>query len=344
MKRLLIILLLPILIIPVSALDLSAPTAPSSVQSLMPDKTESFSAGFWFILREALESLEPELAEAGRTCVILICCAMLLGLFREMVGMNEQILKLLSAVLIGTLLFGAANSLIRLADNTISQISNYGKLLLPAMTTALAAQGGTSTSVVLSTGTSLFSAVLTAGISRILVPVVYIYLALSVARSALDLPVLRKLPDMVKRMCTWCLTSAISIFTGYMAITGAVAGSADAAAMKVTRAAISGMIPVVGGILSEASEAVLVGAVMVKNAAGVYGMLAIIAIFIGPFLKIGVQYLLLKVTGAVCGVFGGNEVTLVQDFSGALGLLLGMTGACTLLYMISMICFLKGVG
>ena len=96
--------------------------------------------------------------------------------------------------------------------------------------------------------------------------------------------------------------------------------------------------------MSDASEAVLVSAGMVKSAAGVYGLIAIAAIAIGPFLRIGVQYLLLKLTAAVCAVFSGKRISgLVADFSSAMGLLLAMTGAVCLLIMISVVCFMKGV-
>ena len=99
----------------------------------------------------------------------------------------------------------------------------------------------------------------------------------------------------------------------------------------------------VGGILSDASEAVLASAAAVKNAAGIYGLLAIVAMWLGPFLRIGVQYLMLKAAGAVCGVFGvGSFAGVVEDFAAAMGLLLAMTGAVCLMLIISTICFLKG--
>ena len=54
---------------------------------------------------------------------------------------------------------------------------------------------------------------------------------------------------------------------------------------------------------------------------------------------------LLKATAAVCGIFGTKRsVGLVKDYSGAMGLLLAMTGACCFLLLVSLICFLKGVG
>jgi stage III sporulation protein AE len=156
---------------------------------------------------------------------------------------------------------------------------------------------------------------------------------------------LQKLQDFIKWLMIWGLKTILYIFTGYMGITGVVSGTTDAAALKAAKLTISGMVPVVGGILSDASESVLVGAGVMKTAAGMYGTLAMLAICAEPFLKIGVQYLMLKATAALCGIFGSKALSnLVQDFSSALGILLGMTGSACLMLLISTVCFMKGVG
>ena len=136
----------------------------------------------------------------------------------------------------------------------------------------------------------------------------------------------------------------LSLFTGYMAITGVISGTADAAAVKVTKMAISGAVPVVGGMLSNATETVLASAAAVRSTAGVLGLLAILAITAAPFLKLGAQYLLLKLTAALCGVVGSeNHTALTENFAQAMGLLLATTGTCCLIQLISTVCFMKGV-
>ena len=144
---------------------------------------------------------------------------------------------------------------------------------------------------------------------------------------------------------TWGLKITLYLFTGYIGLTGVISGSTDAAALKATKITISSMVPVVGGILADASEAVLVSAELMKNAAGIYGILAIIAIFIAPFFEIGMQYLILKATAAVTKVFGVKYLSdLIGDFSSTMGLLLAMTGAVCLMLLISTICFMRSMG
>ena len=150
--------------------------------------------------------------------------------------------------------------------------------------------------------------------------------------------------NFVKWLMTWSLKILLYIFTGYMGITKVISGSTDAAKLKAAKLTISGMVPVVGGILSDASEAVLVGAGVMKNAVGVYGLLAVAAIWITPFLRIGVQYLLLKLTAGLCQVFEVKKVSgVIQDFSAAMGFLLAMTGTACILLLVSTVCFMKGV-
>ena len=212
------------------------------------------------------------------------------------------------------------------------------------MTAALAAQGGVSTSSVLYLGTTAFISFLSMLVSRMMIPMVYLYLLFSVTHCALGEEFLKKLADTVKSTLIWLLKTLIVVFTTYMGITGVVSGTTDAAALKAAKITISSVVPVIGGILSDASESVLVSMGLVKNAAGVYGILAAAAVFLGPFLRLGVRYLLLKVTGALCSLFAEKQITmLVEQFAGAMGLLLAMVATGCIMVLISTVCFMKGM-
>lgn len=346
MKKCLILLTLVFLLaVPVSAMEFTAPQVPESAETLMPDTVDSFGEGLWELVKSAVPILQPAVAEAAKVCLSLIAVVLLISLVDAMPGESKRTTTLAGAITVGMLLLQNTSSLVNLGVDTVQKLSEYGKLLLPVMAAAMAAQGGTTSSAALYTGTALFDTVLSTVIAKLIVPMIYIFLCLAVANSALGEDVLKKLRDFVKWLMTWCLKIVLYVFTGYIGITGVASGTTDAAALKAAKLTISGVIPVVGNILSDASEAVLVSAGVMKSAAGVYGLLAILALWLEPFLRIGVQYLLLKITAAVCGVFGNQQtVSLIQDFSGAMGMLLAMTGTVCLLLLISTVCFMKGVG
>ena len=130
----------------------------------------------------------------------------------------------------------------------------------------------------------------------------------------------------------------MTAFVGYLTASGVVAGAADAAAVKAARLAISGAIPVVGGILSDAAETVLASAGVLRGTVGVFGMVTVLGVCLLPLLQLAVHYLAYKLVAALSCAFGGGPVcTLVDRLSSAFGLVLGMTGACCLLLLIALV-------
>lgn len=345
MKRLIFLFcILPILIFPVSALDYTAPEAPEDALELMDSESSDFASDLWIIISRGIQTLQPKLAGAMELCAAIFAVAMLLSLLKNLPGNTGKTVELAGVAVVTAFMLGQTQSMVSLASETVTELSEYGKLLLPVMTAAMAAQGSVTASAALYTATAVFDAVLSSGISKLLVPMVYIFLILSVAASATGESMLSRLRDLMKWLVTWCLKTVLYIFTGYITITGVINGTTDAAALKAAKLTMSGMIPVVGGILSDASEAVLVSAGVMKNAVGVYGLLALIAIWIAPFLQIGAQYLLLKLTAALCQIFDIKAVNeVIQAFSTAMGLLLGMIGSVCVMLLISVVCFMKGV-
>ena len=346
MKRIVMIFLLCLLFMtPVRALDLEAPEVPDSAESLMPREPQNLKEGILQILKNAITLLRPDMKEASRVCLSIMAVVMNVSLLRMFPGKIDRCADLVGAIGVSVLLLTSAGSMINLAVANIREISEYGKLLLPVLAAAMAAQGGITTSSALYAGTALFDGVLSGLISGILTPLIYLFFALSIAVAAVGDELLKKLRDLLKWFMTWSLKTLLYIYTGFISITGVVSGPTDAAALKATKLTISGVVPVVGGILSDASEAVLVSAGTVKNAIGVYGLFAVAAIWLEPFVMIGCHYLLLRLTGAVCSIFGSKSVTeLIHDFGTGMGILLGMTGAVSLMILISTVCFMRGVG
>ena len=240
---------------------------------------------------------------------------------------------------------GGMQSMISLASETVTRLSDYSACLLPVMASAMAMSGGTVSAGALYAGTALFSGLLSRLIARLLLPGVSVYLVVAAAEAALADSLLSELREFVGWLISKSLRVVLFVFTGYLTVTGVISGSADAAAVRATKAAVSGMVPVVGSILSDASETLLASASALKSSMGVFGMLAVLAICLAPFLKIGAQYLLLKGTAAVSGTIGmPQQVKLVKHAATAMGYLLAMTGACALMLLISVVCFLKVVG
>jgi stage III sporulation protein AE len=345
MKKILCVGILALaLAFPVSASGIVAPPVPDDVQQLMPPEDNSFGDRLWYLIKEAAANAQPAVASALKICFNVVASILMIAVLQNFHGKSKRFVELAGVVAVSCILIGSTNSMIHLGTDTVSQISQYGKLLLPGMSAALASQGGSISAASIYGATVLFDTVLCSLISSILLPMLNIYLVLAIVSAALEDDFLKKMRDLLKKVMTWCLKILLYVFTGYISVTGVISGTADQTAIKAAKLTISGMVPVVGGILSDASETVLISAGLVKNATGIYGFLAIVAVAIVPFLTIGINYLLLQVTSAICTVFSSKSISnLLSDFAGAMGLVLGMTGAVCLIQLISVVCFLKGM-
>lgn len=191
-------------------------------------------------------------------------------------------------------------------------------------------------------GSSLFFSLLTSLIRALLLPLVYAYLGLAAVECGL--------PDerlgSVRTLLGWCISALLKgvmyVFTAYLSLTGLLSGSSDEAAVNAAKSTLSAALPVVGGIAADASEAVLQSAKLLRATAGTFGILAVLAMALVPFLKIAICYLTMKLTAAAAGLAAGKEhAALLGAQTSAMGYLLSMVGCAALLLLFSTCCFMK---
>ena len=319
-------------------------------QELMPEIEPGGQSDFWEGLKElflnAWDKASGSFRDGIRLCALLLCVVTLCAVVdMSSVKNGGLIIKAAGALGICAAMIGAFESMISMAAATVQEISTYSSFLLPVLASASAMSGGVTSASALYVGTILFSQILLQLISKLLIPAVYFYLAICTAEAAISSDMLSELREFIGWVISKSLRVLLYLFIAYMSITGVISGTTDAAAVKATKAAVSGMIPVVGNIISDASESLLASASLLKNSAGIFGMLAVLAICLLPVIKTGLHYLLLKITAAVSGAIGiKSHVNLLKHFSVAMGYLLAMCGTGGLLMLISTVCFMRAVG
>ena len=269
---------------------------------------------------------------AAAVLLVVVLCGVVEGFAQGTGGKGAAFLPMAGALSI------TLASLMGLGSRTIGELADFSQALLPTLAAATAASGAVTTATVQQVSTVFFVDLLLRLIRQLLLPLVYLYIGLLTAAACLPENRLGAIAEALKKLVTWILTTALLVFTIYLSIVRIISGSADSATVKVAKAAISGVVPVVGGIIADASETVLAGAGMLKNTIGVFGMLAILAACAYPFLQLGVQYLLYKLTAYLASVVGAPGLCkLIDGLGGAFGLILGMTGGCALLLLISVL-------
>lgn len=253
-------------------------------------------------------------------------------------GHIANYVPMVGALVITLITAGSFHSMLRLGRQTIEELDVFAKALLPTLAAAVAASGGIVSAGAKQVSTVFFAELVISLIREFLIPLVCLYVGIAAVDAMLPQSHLKKIGDMMKKTISWILIASLVLFTGYLTVTGAVTGSADALSVRLTKSAISAAVPVVGSIISEATDSVVAGAGLLKNSIGVFGLLVVLGTCLMPFLELAVQYLLYKVTSFLAGMIGTPSlVDLIDALGSAFGLVLGMAGACALLLLISII-------
>ena len=348
MRRLFCVIMLMILLGgQACAVDLSLPeelrnTAPEAAKLMGEDPAEGFGLvdGAAEILRRGLTEMRAEVFSGARAIAGLMLGVILLGIV-ESLSDDDRIRKyatVVGALWITAVSAGDVSTLIGLGQDTIARVSELSKLLMPVLCAATAATGGVTSASVRQVGTVLFSDILLTTIERIMIPALYLYIGTAAASCVMEEGTMERIGGLIKKAVIWGLSGLVAMFTSYLTISGAIAGTVDAQALRLAKTAVSTVVPVVGGILAEAAESVLAGAGLLRGMTGVFGALAVLSLCIAPFLRLGMQYLFYQAAGFVAQAAGPKKLTKLFEMIGdAFALILAMTAACALALIISLV-------
>lgn len=296
---------------------------------------EALRERFFVVLRDGLR---PTVA----ITVTALLCALSGVLFEG--GAVPDYVPLAGTLVIAAATVGELNSFLTLGVETLATLADYSKILLPCLTAAAAASGAVTSAAAKYAVTALFMDIVLSVAQAVVLPAVCAYAAVVIANAAIGGTGLAAAAKLLKTVCRTLLTAMVLCFTAYLSLTGVLSGSADAVALRVAKTAISSALPVVGSIVSDAAGAVLSGAAVLRGAVGVFGMLAVLAICLTPFLQLGVRYLLFKLAAMVSSAFADNRLAgLISGLGDAFGMVTALVGTGGFILFVSMISGIKAV-
>ncbi len=328
-------------------LDKTEDSLPAEAKDILGNleinETISLESGMEAILHSGSEQAGNFLQQAIRSAALILITALICGMVQmiyDSSGSNAvpNYVPLVGALAITLAASSNLTSLIGMGRETIRLTDTFSKGLLGVLAASSAVIGNPASSAVKYAITVFFSDLLITAIDKLITPILYTYIAAVTANAAIGDDMLGKLSGILKSICTWILSAIITIFVFYLTVSGAISGGADAVTAKAAKLVISNAIPVVGKILSDATETVVASAGLLKNAIGIFGLLGVLAICVLPFLRLAVQYLVFKLCGAIISpVCEKRLAKLIDDLASAFGIMLGMVGGCAILLMISIV-------
>ena len=347
MKKVLII----ITIIAVFALSPTAYAALEDVEDAIPSEArealddaetgdfDSALGSIWRFVRDRWDDALSDTLKTGAAVMLVpVLCSLAAAVYDDKL---PDAVNTVGVMAVSALCLGGAD-FIGLGRTTMDELDSFAKVLLPTLTAVTGAGGAVSSAAAKYAAASLFLEILMHIGNTVILPLICAFIAASVGSAAFG--GLESAVKLTKWAVTTLLTLLVLTFTLYISVTGIISGSADQAAVKAAKTAMSLSMPVVGGMLSDAASAVANGTLILRNTVGVTGMAAVLAVCAVPFLRLGLRHLVFKAVAALTEPIGGERLAkLIGNIGTAMGMLMGLCGAMAVMLYITIISMMKAV-
>lgn len=341
MKRVAIILLLMcMLALPAHATSIGeiAQQMPQSARELAGVEQEGegnlvskFATKLW---GTAVSAVRDSLRAATRASFLILAICALAGIVQSFatsanIKLPVNIIKIAAVIAIAIISVQGAGSVITEIGKSLAELKIMLHTLMPAFTVATATAGSPIASVATSAATMFFASTLITVGEKVIFPAAYLFILIYAAAQITGNQLIIKVPRLIKWSVMACYKIALTLFTIYITMTGVLSGGADVLATKAARVTISGVVPVLGGILADSADTLLAGATMLKNSIGVFGMAAAVAVCLLPFVRALSLMMAFKITAAIGGsIAGGNVSQMLEGVADSYSILVGLLASC----------------
>lgn len=281
----------------------------------------------------------------GKLLILAIFCAILQNLHNAFE--EDAIGRLaygISYILIIIMSVKSFNDAMKIGVNAIDTMVGFMQALMPTLLALLAAVGGITSSAVFQP--LLFSSItlITTLIKVFVMPLVLFSAVLSILNNLSESINISRLASLLKQIAVGALGLVLTAFTGVIAVQGIASASLDGATIRTAKFAVDNFIPIVGGFLSDAFDAVVSCSLILKNGIGIAGFLVLLLIISFPMIKMFSIVLIYKVTSALIQPIIDNQIVQsLNDMSNAMLILLTCVIAVAVMFFMALT-VIMGVG
>lgn len=231
-----------------------------------------------------------------------------------------------------------------LAADTVDSMVSFMQAMLPMLASLLAAAGGVTSAVIFHPVLVAMVGTVASAVRFILLPLIFGGAVLGLLGNFSEELPLSRLAGLAKQAVITVLGLLFVVFSGVMAVRGAISPIADGVGMRTAKFLTKTFMPVVGGMLADAVEVVAGGSLLIKNAVGVFGLAVIFFLVAAPVLKLWAVVLIYKLVSAVIQpIVDGRVVEAVATLENSLTLVLAAVVTVGLMFFL-VITVLVGLG
>lgn len=271
------------------------------------------SLSFGAVLNQVIQMLSQNSTTPVNAVVQVVGIMLLCALINSMkTTLNDKplggIVSIVGTLCVCSVLVFPITQTIFTANDIIKTSASFMLIYVPILAGVLIASGnalvgGTYYSIMMGAGQSV-----TLISANFIVPIMNVFLGISVISAISTKIKLDGVCTVFAKITKWVLTFVMSIFVSILSFQTIISAVADKTSVRATKFAISSVVPVVGGALSDAFLTVQSCITMLKSGVGVFVIIACMFIFLPIVLQCGVWLFTLNVCNAIGEIFDVNAI------------------------------------
>ena len=241
-----------------------------------------------------------------------------------------------------TLIVSTFSNCISLVKNTIQNLVGFSNSLIPILMTLMLTTGAITSAGMVQPILLFLINFIGNAISNFILPVVLISTSLNIISQISDEIKISKIPKFLNSATIWVLGIIMTLFVTVLSLEGSLTQTVDGVTAKTTKAAVSTVIPVVGKILGDATDAVIGCAGILKNAVGFVGVIVILVICLSPIIKLTILTITYYLASALCQpIADAKIVNLLGSVADTFKTLLAIIFCVTVLLIVGLTIVIK---
>lgn len=283
-----------------------------------------------------LKEIQGNLGLLGKLIAIAIIAAIFTNF--ASVFMDNQVAETgfyITYILLFTIIVTSFQVASGLAENTVRNVLDFVKVLMPTYFMAVTVSNGATTSILFYEFSLAAITLVNTVLIYFVLPLIHVYLIVLLADNLAKEDRLSKLAKTLGTIIKWGLRSLIVLILGINAIQSLIAPVSDGVKRSIL-VKMGGAIPGVGNLLSGVTETVLGASILLKNAIGVAGLVAIVIIVALPILRLVIYYFIYRTCESVVQPVSDKRIMkCIGACSDAVSMLLQVVIVTAILFIIS---------
>lgn len=273
----------------------------------------------------------------GELIALAALCALLQNLQSAFEG--ETVGKVAYAIcylVLATLAVGAFAVSLNAGRAVISNLVRFMQILTPLLLTLLAALGGITTTPLFHGIVVLIINVVAVAVRDIILPLLLVSAIVDVVGNLVEGWKLSHLTGFIRQAATVTLGVLLCTFVGVMLVSGAVGAVGDGVALRTAKFMANTFVPVVGKMFADSAELVIGGSLILKNAVGIAGTIAIFLVCAFPLIKLIAVILIFRFAAALVQPINPGRISeCLNGLAGSLSLVCVSVGAVAMMFFFS---------